>query len=213
MPEHLPLAAPLVSSSRRAGASGSSTPPERGSFRGHADALLASFAPAVATAAQDGIDPNLVFKLRVGSSVHDALRRANIGDIVGEGSDWTYFVLMEPEDTERLAALLTEYAGVDDGQTFNHAKELRGLLTRIEGIEPFGPEDRRDPEVVDGGQVRIHLWPASSDSEARQRLELVTEQVADGQDGSSVLAVSTGRDTVVVAAQVSESALNPMPFS
>ena len=210
MPEHLPLAAPLVSSSRRAGGSGSSPLPDRGSYRGHADALLASFAPAAASAAEvaDGIDPSLVFKLRVGSSVYDALRRADIGDIVGEGSDWTYFVLMEPDDTERLTALLTEYASVDDGQTFDHTKELRDLLTRIDGIEPFGPDDRRDPEVVDGGEVRIHLWPADSDSEAQRRLEIVRAQVGDGQDGSSVLAVSTARDTVVVAARVSESALN-----
>lgn len=89
MPEHLPLAAPLVSSSRRAGGSGSSPLPDRGSYRGHAEVLLALFAPVAAAAADvaDGIDPSLVFKLRVGSSVYDALRRADIGDIVGEGSD------------------------------------------------------------------------------------------------------------------------------
>ena len=86
----------------------------------------------------EGVDPGLVFKLRTSGGVKtEKLEEAEL-QWLGNTQDWTYFVLAE-DGTAAFEAMVDAYT--EGGEVRDEAKD-RTFFEAIEGIEPYGREDR-----------------------------------------------------------------------
>ncbi len=117
-----------------------------------------------------GIDPRRVFKIRAVSRLTETDLSNKGLQHLGESSGWDYFVLPHDENATTFREALRRYQSSEAGKS---------VFEKIEGIEPYGPEDRRGPGIESGQVlafpllVDIHLWPAADGPEARERLESV----------------------------------------
>lgn len=157
----------------------------------------------------DGIDPDLVFKLRssAGRLSEDMLEARGISALA-ETADYTYFVLSQ-DHGERLGAALNRYAeGADNAGA---PAPLSSLFNRLEAIEPYGPDDRRGPglEAIDWAAgvatVDVSVWASGTHEEAARRAGIVRAVLAAGTGSEvradirvrrSVLRLSVGRPTL-----------------
>lgn len=106
---------------------------------------------------------------------------------VGEGSDWTYFVLSTRESRELLLALVNEYGHLPDGKVadvdWDHPKTWAAFVDQIEGIELYGPDDRRSPTLADLRFAPVDivdclLWPSPNDRVSTERANAIVETVS-----------------------------------
>ncbi len=211
--DHLPLPGPQVLDSRRA--RGNPTPERIVRRFEHGadltivlDTFTAQIPPERAETEED--DARIVLKFRgttrLASGPFARLRFTPLG----EGEDWTYYVLSTRESRELLAAVLSDYAGLPDGQTrdvnWDHPKSWAEFLDHIDGIELYGPEDRRDPTLASlafnpTDTIDCLLWPAATDRIATERVNTVIATVAGyaaGQPLVHVTAVDTRPDRTLI---------------
>ena len=128
-----------------------------------------------------GVDPRLVFKIRATSRLTEADLRNKGLQHLGESAGWDYFVLPhDPEATTFQEAI----------QAYERSDEGKSVFALIDDIEPYGPDDRRGPGLEPDQAltfpllVDIHLWPASSGPQARERLASVRAVVGDHERGA-----------------------------
>ena len=128
-----------------------------------------------------GIDPRLVFKISADSRLTDDSLQSKGLQHLGESSGWDYFVLPHDENATSFRSALEAYRSSEHGKSF---------FRLIKDIEPYGPEDRRgtglepDQTLTFPLLVDIHLWPASSGPEARERLTPVRALLRDQELGA-----------------------------
>lgn len=144
----------------------------------------------------------MVFKISADSRLtDDALRNKGLQHL-GESSGWDYFVLPHDESASSFRSALDAYRSSDQGRSF---------FALIKDIEPYGPDDRRgpglEPDLVLTFPllVDIHLWPASSGPEARERLASVREVVGEQERG-----VDEQPEFLLMRASVEEESLNDL---
>ncbi len=132
--------------------------------------------------------------------------------MLGENSEWVYFVLMDDMGRDRLDASLDQYAATQDGSQFPGTKSLYDTLSTIDTVEPYGPEDRLDAELLTDPtelvDVNIRLWPSSTTAEARGRITLVRSVIDADPQRSSVRATDDDPETTIVVASVSRETLD-----
>jgi hypothetical protein len=106
---------------------------------------------------------------------------------LGEGEDWTYYVLSSRESRELLTSVLSEYAGLPDGMakdvSWDHPKSWAEFLDHIDGIELYGPGDRADPTLAElvfdpVDTIDCLLWPAGNERIAAHRVNEVIGNVS-----------------------------------
>lgn len=144
----------------------------------------------------------MVFKISADSRLtDDALQNKGLQHL-GESSGWDYFVLPDDENASSFRSALDAYRSSDQGRSF---------FALIKDIEPYGPDDRRGPGLEPDQVltfpllVDIHLWPASSGPEARERLESVREVVGEQERG-----VDEQPEFLLMRASVDEESLNDL---
>ena len=105
---------------------------------------------------------------------------------LGEGDDWTYFVLSTRESRELFLSILGEYGQLPDGASaqvdWSHPKSWAQFIDHIDGIELYGPDDRRSPTIGDLDfnpidAVDLLLWPSPSDRIAAERVNALVDKV------------------------------------
>ncbi|MGH8996699.1 MAG: S8 family serine peptidase, partial [Acidimicrobiales bacterium] len=211
MPDHLDLPAPLRSPTRRA-RGGSGSLPVRSSHRAHGEGLAQSLqAIPVRPAEVDSIDPDLVFKFSAATRLPDGALETQGIEVLGEDEDWTYFVLLDDHAHQRFAEALSAYAATDDGRARDMTAALSNAIQTIDGIEPYGPEDRLAPdldEVIGTGTIEVHvrLWPASSEEQGAERVARAA-QLVSATAGCRVLASTSRPQVAAIVAEVTENGL------
>lgn len=179
MPDHLLLPPPRRLESRRASGGGGGGPSRNRAQHGRdLRTQLARVVAAPRRIAQ-GVDPNLVFKIRAASRPSDSGFEGRNLVILGESVNYTYFVMAEDEGSG-LARSLGSYSanGV-----------LSSFFDVVDDIEPYGPEDRRGVGVRDLSSfvntvvVDVGIWPSEDHVEAVRRARIV----------EAVLTASRGR--------------------
>jgi Subtilase family len=148
---------------------------------------LASQIPAdVAEAEED--DARLVLKVRAATRLSNGPFARLRFTPLGEGEDWTYYVLSSRESRELLASVLAEYAGLPDGRSkdvsWDHPKSWAEFLDHIDGIELYGAGDRADPTLTElvfdpVDTIDCLLWPAGNDQVARGRVDSIIAGISD----------------------------------
>lgn len=123
----------------------------------------------------------MVVKISADSRLTDDALRSKGLQHLGESSGWGYFVLPHDENAASFRSALDAYRSSDQGRSF---------FALVKDIEPFGPDDRRGPGLESHQTqmfpllVDIHLWPASSGPEARERLAPVRALLRDQELGA-----------------------------
>lgn len=191
--------------SRRTSGSGGGAP---GRHRPQHGSLLRSQLSLIAKGPRRidiGVDPDLVFKIRAASRPADSAFEGRGLEILGETVGFTYFVLSEDEG-RALSTAIERYASAGDQRSFFDA---------VDGIEPYGPDDRQGPglENLNWGSgsviVDISVWPSDDYSEAVRRMKVV-ESVLSVDGASTVLLRSTSARRNFLRVQVGESALRDL---
>lgn len=213
MANHLPLPPGRPLSSRRV--RGNPLPPRPVQRASHAALLQRSLTEIEESITDSGIaddeelDTRIVLKIsgatRLDTGPFRGLNLINLG----EGSGWTYAVLSDREARAALGSLLSEYAGTQQGaveQDWDHPQSWAILLDDIDGIELYGPEDRKDPEIDNleftGVEViDVLLWPSNSDRVAKERVQEILsliEQAERRNPALEILSVDSRPQTTVV---------------
>lgn len=188
MPEHLLLPDPRVLPSRRAGGGGGAAQQRNRPSHGRRlrDQLQVVRAPR---RLDDGVDPDLVFKIRAASRPTDSAFEGRGLQILGETADYTYFVL-SGDDGNELNDALGRYIATG---------EQRSFFDVVNHIEPYGPEDRRGPGLEDTTQlvgpttVDVSIWPSADQAEADRRAETVLAVLEAAQGRVLLRSVSARR--------------------
>lgn len=193
--------------------------------RRHGEELSASLEQLAATVdatavAEGDEDARVVLKIHASARLAPGpLSRLRLSTL-GEGDDWTYFVLSTHESRSELAAVLSDYCQLPDGESKNvdwsHPKSWAKFVDQVEGIELFGPDDRADASLADltftpTALVDCLLWPASSAAIGSERvgeiLRLVTDHSQGGHPAVHVEAVDTRPDRMMVRVAVDSELL------
>jgi hypothetical protein len=141
---------------------------------------------------------------------------------LGEGEDWTYYVLSSRESRELLISVLSEYAGLPDGMakdvSWDHPKSWAEFLDHIDGIELYGPGDRADPTLAElvfdpVDTIDCLLWPAGNERIAAHRVNEVIGNVsghAATEPRVNVVAVDPRPDRTLVRIVATEALINEL---
>lgn len=149
------------------------------------DVIEAALPPDIAEDEQS--DARVVLKFHAATRLPEGpLNRLRLSRL-GESDDWTYFVLSTRESRENLLGLLRDYTALPDDAIRDLDWELpktwAELVDNIEGIDVYGPEDRRDPSLreltfADGVEtVDCLLWPAANEATSIERVNDLIELV------------------------------------
>lgn len=171
MAAHLQLPEPRPVSSRRsenANPNGAPSPapgPHGGKLRGDLTSALATF--TIPRVVVEGVNPRCVFKIKAKTRL--ALSRPRGLTLLGDTTDWTYFVVADDAEATRLREELDSY------EAGTGKPVLTEFFGSIDTIELYGPPDRRDPLMpshIDGSglQVDVLLWPSPDNQEGRNRV-------------------------------------------
>lgn len=215
MADHLLLPDRIALTSRRQAGGTPRTPPRNP--RRHGQRLAREVAEAVALATRirvvEGVDPGLVFKVRAVGRIGDEAF-ANRGlTFLGETRDWTYFVFSDEDVPRRFLDQLATYSEAPDEEGAPGVG--RSFFNAVEGIEPYGPEDRRTPDLprdltaIDEPMVvDVVAWPAAEPQEAQRRMRDLRTVIArfDGQE----IASDARPQLTVVRARLSGEAIEAM---
>ena len=159
-----------------------------------------------------------MFKIRATSRLTDSDLRNKGLQHLGESSGWDYFVLPHDENATTFRAAL---------ETYRRSARGKSVFELIDDIEPYGPEDRRGPGIESGQAltfpllVDVHLWPASTGVEARERLAAVRtllreqELAADEQPAFLLVRASVDEatlDELLLVSAVERVRVPPSPY-
>ncbi len=177
MADHLLLPDRIALTSRRQAVGTPRTPPRNP--RRHAARLTREVTEAVAVGTRirvvEGVDPGLVFKLRATQRITDESLGSRGLTFLGETADYTYFVFSDVDVPRRLLDQLATYGEAPDED--GALGTGRSFFNTVEHIEPYGPEDRRTPNLpadlvalAEPLVVDVVVWPSRDSEEAQRRL-------------------------------------------
>lgn len=181
MPDHLRLPDPHRIPTRRSGGGPANVVPVRRAAHG---AQLVRHLDNLDELAEEvgEIDTDFILKLSGRTRLNPPYAKWKLVK-VGEGPDWSYFVLASAEARQTLRQLFEDYAASgDDGRGWNHAKTWSEFVRDLTGIELYGPEDRAHPSLgeltFDSLELLdISIWPSESIDEAGRRIEVVQSAI------------------------------------
>ena len=205
MPDHLRLPEPYRVRSRRVSGAEPGRVPTSRAYHG---SELARHLDSVDELAEEAgeIDTDFIIKLSGRTRLSPPYQKWKLVKL-GEGPNWSYFVLASSETREMLRRLFNDYAASgDDGEGWEHAKSWSQFVRDLTGIEFYGPEDRSHPSLDDLTfenleLIDVSLWPSEAAAEAENRVALVHGLVtASNEQGSNVRVVATDSrpDTTMV---------------
>lgn len=148
MPDHLRLPEPYHVGSRRvSGGAGNRPPISRAS---HGSQLARHLDSVDELAAEAGeIDTDFIIKLRGSTRLSPPYTKWKLVHL-GEGPDWSYYVLASAEARDTLRQLFNDYAGSsDDGTGWQHAQSWSNFVRDLTGLDFYGPEDRSHASLGD----------------------------------------------------------------
>ncbi|MBO9534352.1 MAG: S8 family peptidase [Solirubrobacteraceae bacterium] len=161
----------------------------------------------------DGVDPAYVFKIRsVGKLEESALRTSGL-QLLGDTTDWSYFVLAPGDDASTLRGTLGSYeaAGADAAGAPN-----KTFFDSIKDFIPYGRDDRRDRSLPADGVpldapliVDVVAWPSDDPSEAQRRLGQI-RAVLDTHAAAAELDADGRHRFTVLRARVDRAALDDL---
>lgn len=171
---------------------------------------------------EDDEDARAVLKFRAGSRISTGpLSRLRFVPL-GEDEEWNYYVLSSRESRLALQALVAEYGNLPDGAqtdvSWDHPKSWAGLLDNLEGVELYGAEDRRDPNLEDlvfepTAVVDVLVWPSGRQATTDQRIAAVRD-LLEGPSAQAaevgVVAIDPRPDRTVVRASVDQDTLEQL---
>jgi len=213
--DHLLLPDRIALTSRRQGGGMPRTPTRNP--RRHGQRLAQEVAQAVALSTRirvvECVDPGLVFKLRATGRIADESFASRGLTFLGETRDWTYFVFSDEDVPRRLLDQLASYSDAPDEE--GAPTPGRSFFNAVEHIEPYGPEDRRGPELPEDlsalGEpmvVDVVAWPSATAAEAQRRLRDVRTVVA--RFGGEEIAADARAQFTVLRARVSGAGIEAM---
>ena len=152
----------------------------------------------------EGVDPRTVFKVQAKSRLKVEQRGLQF---LGDTVDWCYFVVPDEVAATKFLGDLAAYHSGSGSRT------IEDFFGDIEGIERYGPADRRghglpDPGYSGSTTVDVLLWPSSDADEARGRLEQV-ESVVEAAQGE-VLDRDRRPSSTMARVRVSSPALDAL---
>lgn len=209
MPQHLLLPTPRHLSSRRASGGGGGAPSRNRGQHGRnlQDQLTESNRSP--RRLDRGVDPNMVYKVRASSRPPDSSFEGRGLQILGESVDYTYFVLTADEGSE-LSHAIEQY--INTGR-------LTSFFGLIDGIEPYGPGDRKGPGLdaledsfAGRQQLDIIVWPAGTLEEAQTRIQII-ERVLARSDGQVLLRSVSARRSYLRVSSSAEGLLDLLETS
>lgn len=159
----------------------------------------------------DSIDPELTFKFSAASRLRESALEGQGIEVLGEDEDWTYFVLLDETARQGFLSALSSFGLAEQGPVQDMTASLAQVIQTIDGIEPYGPDDRRasdltPPEGSETIEVHVRLWPSRDQQEATRRVDRTVE-VIGSVEGCEVLASSTAPQTAAVVADVNQAGL------
>ena len=158
-----------------------------------------------------GIDPDRVFKFRSSGQLTESSIRGEELEVLAENDEWTYFVLVDESARGRFLETLTRYGSAQSQVDFAGTRSLYDTITTIDAIEPYGPDDRLDPQLLGATEypieVVIRVWPSASREEARRRVETV-RRIIDADQGSEVLSEDDDPEVSIVVSSLSQRGLD-----
>lgn len=184
------------------------------------DELAAQIPDEVAEAQDD--DTRVVLKFRARSRLENGPFARLSFTPLGEGEDWTYYVLSTRESRELFAAVLVEYAALPDSAVkdvdWGHPQTWAAFLDRIDGIDLYGPADRADPTLSElifdpVDTMDCLLWPAGTDRIALDRVNTVITMVtahAVTEPLVRVLAQDTRPDRILLRINATQALLDDL---
>ena len=186
MPDHLLLSEPHRVDSRRTSGGPSGRPPVSRAYHG---GELARHLDSVDELAEEAgeIDTDFIIKLSGTTRLAPPYRRWKLVQL-GEGPDWSYFVLASSEARDTLRQLFNDYAASgDDGEGWEHAQSWSNFVRDLTRLEFYGPDDRFHPSLNDLTFERLELldlsiWPSESAIEAQRRIGVVQQLVTDSAE-------------------------------
>lgn len=186
MPDHLLLPAPHRVDSRRTSGGPSGRPPASRAYHG---GELARHLDSVDELAEEAgeVDTDFIIKLSGTTRLAPPYRKWKLVQL-GEGPDWSYFVLASSEARDTLRQLFNDYAASgDDGEGWEHAKSWSNFVRDLTGLEFYGPGDRFHPSLNDLTFERLELldvsiWPSESQIEAQRRIDVVQQLITDSAE-------------------------------
>jgi hypothetical protein len=205
MSDHLLLPDRIALSSRRQG--GGTPPRPTRNPRRHGQQLSREVGQVVAVATRirvvEGVDPGLVFKVRATGRITDETF-ANRGlTFLGETHDWTYFVFSDEDVPRRLLDQLASYSDAPDEE--GAQSPGRSFFNAIEHFEPYGPEDRRTPDLPEDLSsldapmvVDVIAWPSANAQQAQRRVDDI-RTVVGRFDGEEIASDARAQFTVLRA--------------
>ncbi|RSM82850.1 subtilase [Kibdelosporangium aridum] len=144
-----------------------------------------------------------MFKLRAVGRPQDSALEGRGLHLLGETTDYTYFVLSDDGGAE-LAAALRDYRTTGS---------LSSLLDLIDDIEPYGPVDRRGPGLTpppaeEPFLVDITIWPSPDRAEAQRRVGVVEQVLAHSAGDVQLRSLSPRR--TLIRARVTQASLDDL---
>lgn len=137
MPDHLRLPEPHRVDSRRTSGGPTGQPPVSRAYHG---AQLARHLDTVDELAEEAgeIDTDFIIKLSGRTRLAPPYQKWKLVQL-GEGPDWSYFVLASSEARETLRQLFNDYAvSGDGGEGWEHARAWSNFVRDLTGIEFYG---------------------------------------------------------------------------
>jgi hypothetical protein len=181
MPEHLHLPEPYRIVSRRTSGGSSGQAPSSRAYHGSHLARHLDSADELAEEAGE-IDTDFIIKLSGRSRLNPPYQKWKLVKL-GEGPDWSYYVLASSEARDILRQLFNDYAtSGDNGEQWEHAQSWNDFVRDLTGIEFYGPNDRSHPSLNDltfenFELLDVSIWPAESSTEAEKRVSVVRDLV------------------------------------
>jgi subtilisin family serine protease len=196
MPDHLRLPEPYRVVSRRTSGGPSGQAPASRAYHG---SQLARHLDSVDELAEEAgeIDTDFIIKLSGRTRLTPPYQKWKLVHL-GEGPDWSYYVLASSDARENLRRLFNDYAASgDDGEGWEHAQSWSDFVRDLTGLEFYGPEDRFHPSLDELTFENLELldvsiWPSESSTEAQRRVAVVQELVtASTERASNIRTVAT----------------------
>lgn len=224
--DHLPLPGGRVLDTRRTRGNPTPEPIVRRIVHGHDLARSIEYLEPPATAADgtEEVDARVVLKInaatRLPNGPFSKLKLTMLGE--AQENEWAYFVLSSRESRELFLQLLAEYADLADVPVdqlqWDHPKSWANFVDRIEGIELYGPDDRRDASLGNltfdpTSVLDCLIWPSSTRTAARMRVAAIEALVEDAAQENPLLrvaAVDDRPDVTVVRVDADEALLSAL---
>lgn len=201
MAEHLLLPEPRPVPSRRAGGGGGATPARQQAS--HGEALGRQLATVQGPRRLDrGVDPKMVFKINARSRPTDPTFEARGLQVLSESVAYTYFVLADDQGSTFADAIAR----------YRESGDLRSFFNLIDGIEPYGADDRSGHGIQELGDfsglrtVDVSIWPAGTAQEAQARVAILADVLS--LSGGQVLLRSVSARRTYLRVQVDRSGLD-----